>query len=395
MERRKFLQYAALSGASFLVDINFINPEPSQASRSKIMRQPREYDWIFLYWMPYDNNLSRFGLPILEMLKKGVQSDNILVVVQSKFSGIKHLKITIITKNNVERQNLEATNSSSEVVFAEYLNWAMSQFDAKKWAIAILGHGGRLDEISPDEHPEPGVFSGTKWMNIQKLSEVISTFNHNVNNRVELFFFQNCNKGTIEASYTFRDTAKYTLASQLELGAPNYYYESLFQYLGRNPDIHGGQLAEKIMEFEPSNMYHSYTAINNQALRQIPEFINPLIDSLISSNAKLDPNSQLIKYSYMEEQFVDVVSLFQSVNPLSGSSQKLYQKFTDFLNHSILYKVRGDGTLLNPISRSDYQNLSGLGVLFPKNQKELEKYGYLNLFSDLKLLQLFDAILLS
>ncbi len=78
--------------------------------------------------MPYDNNLSRFGIPILEMLTKGVQTENIIVVVQSKFSGAKHILRNLITPGNVDIKKLETANSSSEEVFAEYLNWASSQF---------------------------------------------------------------------------------------------------------------------------------------------------------------------------------------------------------------------------------------------------------------------------
>ncbi len=43
------------------------------------VKKNKVYDWIFLYWMPYDNNLSEFSTPVLGMLAKGVQSDNILV----------------------------------------------------------------------------------------------------------------------------------------------------------------------------------------------------------------------------------------------------------------------------------------------------------------------------
>ena len=79
------------------------------------------YDWIFLYWMPYDNSLSKFGTPILEMLTKGVESDKILVVLQSKFSGEKQIFRNLITPGNIDTQKLKDTNSGSEEVLAEYL----------------------------------------------------------------------------------------------------------------------------------------------------------------------------------------------------------------------------------------------------------------------------------
>ena len=391
MQRRKFCQYSALASASFLVNFGLLNHKRTEALLSKSMNKKPIYDWIILYWMPYDNNLSRFGSPILEMLTKGVNSDNIIVGLQGKFSGSKNISRNLITSGTVETQTLEATNSSSEEVFAEYLNWAKSEFDAKKWAIVCLGHGGRLDEISPDEHPISGVSSATKWMNIQKLSNIIASFNKEVDNRIELFFFQNCNKGTIEANYTFRNTAKYTLSSQLELGAPNYYYEPLLKFLGSNPDINGGQLASKIMEYEAKDMYQSYTAVNNRAVAQLPAQLNPLIELIVSSNLKDINFSGLKTYNYMGDRFVDLVDFFQTITKQLSLEQQKYLGFLEFLNNSLIYKVQKNGTRLG--SNTKYQNLSGLGMLFPRSRAELEKYRYLQVFSDLKLVKLFDAIL--
>lgn len=392
MKRRKLLQYSALGSASFLGNLILLSQnQPDIIATS--MSNKRLYEWIFLYWMPYDNDLSKFGRSIMDMLAKSVNSDNILVAIQSDFSGAKKISRNILTKGNISTQSLNTANSASEEAFSEYLNWAKSQFQAKKWAIVFLGHGGRLDEISPDEHPEPGLNLKTQWMNIQKLSGLIANFNQQVGKRVELVFFQNCNKGTIEANYTFRDTAKYTLSSQLLLGVPNYYYEQLFNFLGRQPEISGGQLAEKIMEFESSDMYHSYTAINNRAITQLSAKINPLIDAVLAANIKNINLSNLTTYKYMGERFVDVVSFFQTITNQSGANQNRYNEFVDFLNNSIIYKVKRNGTLFRPIP--EYENFSGLGIFFPESKQELEKYRDFQAFEDLKLLKLFDAIIVS
>lgn len=390
MKRRKFIQYGAIGSSAFFANIALLNYEQASIYGASVNSQ-KLYDWIILYWMPYDNNLSRFGTPILEMLAKGVQSDRILVAVESKLSGERHLSRHLISKGNVALKKIDATDSSSEEVFAEYLNWAKSQFQAKKWAIAFLGHGGRLDEISPDEHPQPGAVAVTKWMNIQKLSDIISKFNKQVDDRLELVFFQNCNKGTIEAHYTFRDTAKYTLSSQMQLGVPNYYYEPLLQFLGDRTEVNGGELAKKIMEFERSDMYHSYTVTYNPAVSNLPATLNPLIDAVIASGTKAIKTSDLKTYSYMGDRFVDVVSFFQAIAQQSGAEQQ-YKNFLTSLNNSIVYGFKQNGILLGPNARY-YKNLSGLGMLLPKSRQDIDKYRYLPVFSDLRLVELFNTIL--
>ncbi len=383
MKRRKLLEYGVLSSAALIANVGLLNHQSSSIA-APTDNNKRHYDWILLYWMPYDNDLSRFGQPILEMLTQGVQSDNILVVVEFDFLGTSNLSRRVITKDKVDVQQLQKANSASEDVFGEYLNWAQSQFVADNWAIIFLGHGGRLDQVSPDNHP--GLGTKTEWMNIQKLRDVVEQFNQDINNRVELFFFQNCNKGTLEAHYTLQDVAEYTLSSQKLLGAPNSYYQSLLQFLSYRPEVNGGELAEKIIQFEGSDMYNSYTVTNNRVIRELPAKLNPLLEEIIGANIKAIPTSQLKLYSYMGERYVDFVYFLQTLSQQTASAQKHYDKLVKFLQKSMIHKFQQ-----NP--NNSERDLYGLGLFLPRSKRELDKYLYLPVFRDLKLVELFDRIL--
>jgi hypothetical protein len=391
MKRRKFIYYGAISSTVFGVNTALNKFHKTNALSLERIAQKPLYDWIILYWMPYDNNLSYLGLPIIRMLTKGVQSDNILVVVESDFSGAEKLSRNIITKSNVITEKLETGNSASEQVFAEYLNWAKANFQAQKWAIIFLGHGGRLDEVSPDENPVPGSELPNQWMNIQKLSDIIVNFNQEVDDRVELLFFQNCAKGTLEAHYTVRHTAKYTLSSQLLLGAPNYYYEQLLKFLGNHPEANGGELAEKIMEYERSDMYHSYTVTNNREVQNLPTKINPLIESILLTPKPTINIQDLNPYYYEGERFVDVCIFFNKIIDNRFNAQKNYNELMVFIKKSMIFSVRKSDTSI--FRKGRYQDFSGLGMFLPKERQELDKYRYLQFFSDVKLIPLFDKVL--
>jgi len=345
------------------------------------------YKWVLLYWMPYDNNLWPFGSFIIQMLTSGAQSEKILVVVESDLRGAEQLSRRVITKGQVvELQQLDTANSGSEDVFAEYLSWAQSQFSAEKWAIVFLGHGGRLDEISPDEHSGSDSGQRIQWMNIEKVANIIVDFNRKINDRMELVFLQNCCKGTIETHYTFRDAAKYTLSSQTVLGAPNYYYEPLLQFLGGQPEINGGELAEKIMEFERSDMFNGYTVTNNMAVRNLPSRINPLIDSILSSNIKAIRTNELQTYYYAGDRLIDVVHFFGTIVNQSGADQQKYGTFIEFFMNSMIYRFQQSPKTID-------SNLSGLSLFFPSRKEQLDEYCYLQVFSDLKYVKLLNAIL--
>jgi len=409
VKRRETIQYLALSSASFFTSID-VDKKLVNGNNWLAGNKPRNnYDYILLYWMPYDNNLSRFGQPIIEMLSKGVQSDKVLVLVQSDLSNAKQLLRNIITKGNINVQYLETADSSSENVLNDYLSWALSQFQAKRWVIVFLGHGGSLMKISPDRNPNSSSISSSepKWMDLQRISEVLSKFNQAVNGRLELLFFQNCNRGNIEVHYTFQNIAKYTLSSQIVLGVPNYYYESLLNHLSYYPNLDGGQIAKKIMDFEPSGMYHSLTLTKNHYFHQLPEKLNPVIDSILRANSdavKIQINSALFpQKSHSEkslidiyrsggESFVDLANFILEITILSGADVTACNQFLSFFKSFLIERVQQNGKLLNPRIRGRYQKFSGLGLFLPRTRQELETYSYLKIYSDLKLVKLFEAV---
>ncbi len=118
--------------------------------------------------------------------------------------------------------------------------------------------------------------------------------------------------------------------------------------------------------------------------------INPLIDSIISSCTKKIKISELKTYDYMGEQFADIIYFFQLVTKIATIEQQ-YNDFVDFFNHLVIYSLRQNGQLLG-INAKYYQNLSGMGIFLPRSKQEIDKYRYLSVFSDIKLVELFHTI---
>lgn len=402
MKRREAIKLITVSISSLIETIYYSGDEYMLGSTVT-----NHYDWILLYWMPYDNNLSEFGQPIIQMLSKGVKNDKVLVVVQSDFSGAAQVSRSIISQGKVDTPYLETADSSSPEVLSEYLTWAQSQFQARRWGVVFLGHSGTLMEISPDEHPTSPLISEIRWMNLQKINQVIFNFNQSVKGNLELLFFQNCNKGNIEVHHTFQKTAKYTLSSQLELGVPNYYYEQLLSYLSDYPDIDGSQLANKIMDYEQPDMYHILTLTNNHYFRYFAEKVNVVIDSILQadiapvkvfvssilgSEVNFSNNNTVVVYRNFGETFVDLANFLQKLTQLSGASPSACNDLLLFLNNFLIQRVQQNGELLDSKIRHKYKNLSGLGLFLPRNRQKLEKYLYLSVYSDLKLVELFEAV---
>lgn len=345
------------------------------------------YEWLLFYWMPYDNDLWRYGPPIVQMLARGAQGENTLVVVVSDLSGEDYLTRRIITKGEIaETHQLPTADSSSVQIYAEQLEWIRSRFDANRWAAIFLGHSGRLDEVSPDEQPLEGKRSWIQWMNIVQLADVLSGFNRSLDNRMELLFLQNCCKGTIEVHYSFRNSAKFTLSSQTVLGAPNYYYERLLGSLVDNPYITGAELAARVMKFERDDMYNGYTVTDNQALAILPSKIEPLVEAILRSGLTTVRISELDSYDYAGYRLVDAVAFFRLLATQTGVDPRTLDGFVSFLTTSVICRYRE-----SPKTR--YRGLSGLSLLLPSSREQLERYSYMEAFSELKLIDLLDGLL--
>ena len=385
MKRRQILQSIALGSTAF--SVSFLNSRSHSMTQSNPnssqRKRPRKiYDWIFLYWMPYDNDLSRFGSEIIEAIASGIRSKNILVAVEADFLDTPNITRYLLTQGETEIRELDRSDSASEDTFSEYLTWARSQFEAKHWAIVFLGHGGNTDEISPDIHS--GVDGNSiQWMNIQSVADRILEFNQSIGDRIELFFFQNCNKGTLEAHSTISEVARYTLSSQKLLGAPNYYYPNLFQWLGENPEISGEEVARKIEEYERSDMYSSYTVTDNSIFLQLKRYFVPLIDAVLAANLQNIELHRIPTYAYFDEFQADAIEFFTAIVEQSNADRQIFENFIDFIEQSTIH-------LPNP--QEDAQNLSGLGLFVPTHRQQLDRYRNWQTYTDLKLIELFDAI---
>jgi hypothetical protein len=394
MKRRNFCKRITLGGIGF-AGITAID---STFAKSCVLPQQKSlHQWVILYWMPYDNDLSIFEEPIIEMLTQGTQSPDIAVTIQSDYWGDAQMRRRYIIEGIVTEVQVTGEDSSDISALAAYLDWADRNFEAKNWAVIVVGHGGKINQVSPDDHGS-NIQSRT-WMEIDQFTNVVSHFNQSINGKVELLFFQNCNKATLEVIYEARNCAKYTLASQLNLGAPNYYYE---QFLGLLPSLDNGYEAGiAIMDAERTDMYHSLTLVDNQSVYLIAEKLSALFQTILDSSLLQISRSEISTYSYFGELHCDVLALLDYATEVSGKAKNELIEFADFLKSSIIISHQTGGQLLSNIPKrnvlmgkngSDIEVLSGLSLYFPKTVEDIALYEYLELYQQVDLARLYGRI---
>jgi Clostripain family len=256
-----------------------------------------------------------------------------------------------------------------------------------------VGHGGKINEVSPDDHR---INRQTRtWMRVDQFADAVSTFNQSVNERVELLFFQNCNKATLEVVYEARNCAKYTLASQLTLGAPNYYYEGFLHRLASLDD--GREAAIAIMDSERADMFHTLTLVDNQVVERVPEKLSRLLQPILSNHLPAISQSELATYHYFSEQHCDALVLLGYLSRISNQEQNEFAEFADFLSSSVIasYKTGGELYGSRPRSNPNSEKLCGLSLYLPETGQDISRYSSLAVYRGVDLVSLYRGIVTS
>jgi Clostripain family len=390
MKRRRFCRYVAIGSACFA---GFVGKDLAFSMSSKSSQTKSHHKWVVLYWMPYDNDLVRFGEPIIEMLTRGTQSSEIAVVVQSDYWGDSKMRRRQLVNGTTNEIDVTGEDSSDVSAFSVYLDWADQTFEAEHWAVIVVGHGGKINEVSPDDHR--ATRQTRTWMRVDQFANAVSRFNRSTNGRVELLFFQNCNKATLEVVYETRNCARYTLASQLTLGAPNYYYEGFLNRL-KEPSIGGREAGIAIMDSERADMYHTLTLIDNQAVDRIPDKLSRLLQPILNSRLPSVNQSALQTYHYFGEQHCDVLVLLGYISRTSIQGKNEFTKFADFLRSSVITSYKTGGELYGRHhSNTDSEELCGLSLYLPEAEQTISRYSSLDLYQGVDLVSLYRGIVAS
>lgn len=230
-------------------------------------------------------------------------------------------------------------------------------------------------------------------MRVDELARAVNNFNQLTDGRVELLFFQNCNKASLEVIYEARDCARYTLASQLNLGAPNYYYHGFLKRLN-DRSVGGREAAIAITEYERADMYHSLTLFDNRAVATIPEKLARLLQPVFDRHLLVPTTLNLPTYSYFGEESCDLITLLEALLGCHEMYRSQLIEFTTFLKSSVIayHKTGGEFYDSRLYDSHQWDNLSGLGIYLPANRQAFSSYRSMALHQSIDLAALYEML---
>ena len=356
-----------------------------------IFSKANVYEWVFVYYMSYDNDFNPFGKVILSDLTKGIVNSKVAVVVQADFIDNKGMKrIALYQANGKPRRKeivLKSEDSADENELRKYLNWVRKEWNAKNYCIVFLDHGGTLNHMCLDRkpfrnHSKNKRFVSGKWLRAAEAGEIVAKFNQNINGKVRLLFLQQCGRAAVQNLYNFVDTAEYILASPLKVDAPNTYYTKTLSTVARDPNITGKILAETVMQEDEH--YTLYTLISNKELKRLPEKLTPVLKSFGQKSSLNRPNSCPSLFEFESERFYDLMYYLQALNSANNNiAGKELSSFLDWSqNHLIVSRA---------FKKPDF-SYSGLSIYVPSSKNEITRYGFLPLYQQTDIEHIMDLM---
>jgi hypothetical protein len=337
------------------------------------------YEWVFVYYMSYDNDLNPYGKVILGDLTKGIVSSKVAVVVEGDFTDNRGMKrISLCHANGKPRRKqdvLKSEDSADENELKKYLDWVRKNWKAENYCVVFLNHGGTLNHMCLDEKPfkkyaENKRFASGKWLDASKVGGIVADFNRKVDGKVRLLFLQQCGRAAIQNLYNFVDAAEYILASPLRVDAPNTYYTKTLELVGRDPNVTGEILAKTIMQEDEH--YTVYTLISNEELRKLSDKLTPALKALGQKSGLSKHDSCPTLFEYEDEKFYDLIVFFEALNSANDdiASQEL----------SIFFDWCRNRLIVSKVSKRPGTSYCGISIYVPSSKDTVGRYSFLPLY---------------
>jgi len=345
-----------------------------------------KYEWVFVYYMSLDNNLTIWGEEVLEGLEEGIVNSKVAVVVQADFGDMRGIRRISMRRvgGEVRRDEviLDSEDSANEVELGKYLDWVAKEWEGENYAVIFPDHGGRLDQMCSDDRPfksrdENRRYFSSKWLRSSEVGKITANFNEQTGGKVRLLFLQQCGRGSVQNLFNFVDSAEYILSSPVRVGAPNTYYTAMVASAAENSDIGGDGLAEIIMAEDED--YLVYALVNNSEFKMLPERLKAALKGFREAPIRDAPERCPKIFVFGGETYYDFKSYLLALdvsNDNVGGKELL--RFLEWYEESVVVQTR-----IRKVKEGFEVLFSGLSIYMPSGQKELERYSFLPFYNQI------------
>ena len=217
-------------------------------------------EWLLIYVMPYDNDLSVYHEEIQNQLVQNRGESEIAII--KALPNELELTCAHWSKNDSSFWELSGMSISEEHL-KSFLLQVGERSNAQKSAVFFLDHAGDENELGLDLNPEE------TWLSVSSAAEALKCFSQSKLTALELIYLQVCSKAHLDALSEFGTTSPFIMASVFPLGAPNSYYAGMLSEINKGMIHDGEELARSIVMNEDLEMFLSLSLFRTSALAQL------------------------------------------------------------------------------------------------------------------------------
>lgn len=383
------------------------------------------YEWTVMIYMAGDNNLDSNGVADIKEIKRIGSTPEVAIIAQFDRSGARrhtkryhlHDYATSPTVAQDEVEDLGETNTGSVKVFADFLDWSINKFAAKRYLVILWGHGsGALDDDVYYEggrvwkrggkrhgifHPirkdvsslgftfvaDELVGDGGEEKGIRALPTLIAPddeakdFLDNVElkkalkatgRKIDILGMDACLMSMAEVCHQVRESVGLTVASEAEEELEGWPYEGFLKQLVKNPKISPEELADVIVnEFinlysDHDNIVASLSACDLSKSSEVAAAVNKLAETLLPllDDEQVLDSVMVSRYRVWSDEIIESVDLYDFCYLLRKSSHRAdvraacetVMKVIENSGFIVSFKGIGKGM----------QYCRGLGIYFPQ-----------------------------
>lgn len=293
-------------------------PGPATAVDTEAMK-----DLTILVWSGSNNDMYEYQVGDLNDMEKVGSNQHMNIVAQIDHTpaggGVQRLEIAHHPEEGLGSKvlaDVPACDMSDSGQLADFLNWGMKKYPAKRYWLVVSGHGDAwhgASESGPD----------ARYMSLPEIEKGLAK----VGRKIDLISYDCCYMGSAEAAFQISPYANVMVASQEEVGYWGMPYEKVLntdlsklsteEIARRLVDLGGADRAEfpTIAAYDLSKM--------NAVARAAKGFADKLAVSG-QDGTKLTQARQESQAFYGYHDLVDVARKSAEVDPnLAGSAQAL------------------------------------------------------------------------
>jgi hypothetical protein len=276
--------------------------------------------------------------------------------------------------NYTENQNiwyLDEINMGAPDDFSDYVEWAMTNYPADHYYVAVHNHGHGIFGMSWDHNDKDGE-TIDDYLTPPELRSALKEITNNGENKIDIFEFQACLMGLLENAYDIKDYVDYICFFQ-PISWSSYNYPEYFKNIKKGDDpLTVGTGIIQNYPVSGDTFPYAFSLIDATKLTSLREKLDEFTTVLMASDRSLilnarnrsqafngnvnkgDPKQDVIGY-------IDLWDLAQKISEtgIAETEAKSLQSAIDEAVKTSKATLKGGDPLW------DYSNFHGISILYP------------------------------